>query len=528
MKFEDYLMEKSQQEPHNRQNLEKEVVQLQAHLKCEEALNRVLRCALHGPVFSLPLIPPLFPPQVRGLLEELAMVEEEIIKLEKKVKELELRLFQERYQNIDLEIHHRRQSKLYKHFRGSSRYGSMITEQKSSSLHYEVISKGRKTSNRRASLGSALDFHSLFSTPRRSTEYEVPRRSSGKIAREYPMHIEDAIEKPNELSEELLKCLIGIFLELNRASLDREESETVPRLTLPCMKSTGLMAKTSLNCKEPSNSNASCLDPYGISSDLDCTTRDVGPYKDFIQITRNSLDIDRFSQCLPAFRKLRVLMHKLCDVDLSFLTYKQKLAFWINIYNACIMNAFLDHGLPSTQEKLLSLMNKLRIDTGCNECRRDSTECSGYRTLYSSAPISQKGPVDEKEVLLRHAYGLGYPELNVTFALCRGTWSSPALRVYTSDDVVNQLGRAKVEYLEASVGITSKRKILVPKLLEWHMHDFADEMESLLEWIYSQLPRSGSLKRATMECLIRETKYSVSKMVEIQPYESEFRYLLPI
>lgn len=75
----------------------------------------------------------------------------------------------------------------------------------------------------------------------------MPRRSSGKIAREYPMHIEDAIEKPNELLEELLKCLIGIFLELNRASLDREESETVPRLTLPCMKSTGLMAKTSLN-----------------------------------------------------------------------------------------------------------------------------------------------------------------------------------------------------------------------------------------------------------------------------------------
>ncbi|KAL5125360.1 hypothetical protein HKD37_02G005594 [Glycine soja] len=125
-------------------------------------------------------------------------------------------------------------------------------------------------------------------------------------------------------------------------------------------------------------------------------------------------------------------------------------------------------------------------------------------TIYSS----QKGPMDEKEVLLRHAYGLGYPEPNATFALCRGTWSSPALRVYTSDDVVNQLGRAKVEYLEASVGITSKRKILVPKLLEWHKHDFADEMESLLEWIYCQLPRSGSLKRATMECLIKETKIS--------------------
>ncbi|QCE01230.1 Ternary complex factor MIP1 [Vigna unguiculata] len=525
MKFEDYLMEKSQ-EPHNRQSLEKEVVQLQAQLKCEEALNRILRCALHGPVFSLPLIPPLFPPQIRELLQELAKVEEEIIMLESKVQELKLRLFLERYQNMDLEIQHRRQQqpKLYKQFRGSSRHGSMITEQRSSSLDYEVISKERKISNRRASLGSALDFHSLFSTPRRSTEYEVPRRSSGKIAREYPIHIEDAIEKPNEMSEELLKCLIGIFLELNKASLDREESETVPRLTLPCMKSTGLIAKTSSNSKAPSNSNVSCLDPYGISSDLDCTARDVGPYKDFIQITRSSLDIDRFSQCLPAFRKLRVLMHKLCDVDLSFLTYKQKLAFWINIYNACIMNAFLDHGLPSTQEKLLSLMNKAAMNVGGIVLNALAIE----HFILRHPSESKHGAVDEKEVLLRHAYGLGYPEPNVTFALCRGTWSSPALRVYTSDEVVNQLGRAKVEYLEASVGITNKRKIVVPKLLEWHMHDFADEMESLLEWIYSQLPRSGSLKRATMESLIRETKYPMSKMVEVQPYESEFRYLLPI
>ncbi|KAH1263201.1 hypothetical protein GmHk_02G005659 [Glycine max] len=311
----------------------------------------------------------------------------------------------------------------------------MITEQRSSSLNYEVISKGRKTSNRRASLGSALDFHSLFSTPRRSTEYEVPRRSSGKIAREYPMHIEDAIEKPNELLEELLKCLIGIFLELNRASLDREESEKVPRLALPCMK---------------------------------------------------------------------VLMHKLCDVDLSFLTYKQKFAFWINIYNACIMNAFLHLGLPSTQEKLLSLMNKAAMNVGGIVLNALAIE----HFILRHPCESKHGPMDEKEVLLRHAYGLGYPEPNVTFALCRGTWSSPALRVYTSDDVVNQLGRAKVEYLEASVGITSKRKILVPKLLEWHKHDFADEMESLLEWIYCQLPRSGSLKRATMECLIKETKIS--------------------
>jgi len=31
-------------------------------------------------------------------------------------------------------------------------------------------------------------------------------------------------------------------------------------------------------------------------------------------------------------------MQKLCAVDPSLLTNKQKLAFWINIYNFCVMH----------------------------------------------------------------------------------------------------------------------------------------------------------------------------------------------
>lgn len=102
------------------------------------------------------------------------------------------------------------------------------------------------------------------------------------------------------------------------------------------------------------------------------------------------------------------------------------------------------------------------------------------------------------------------------------------LRVYTAEDIVNELARARHEYLEASVGVTSKKKIMVPKLLQWHMKDFADDMESLLEWIYSQLPQSGALKRLIMECLVSgETKSNPAKMIEVQPYVYEFRYLLP-
>lgn len=102
------------------------------------------------------------------------------------------------------------------------------------------------------------------------------------------------------------------------------------------------------------------------------------------------------------------------------------------------------------------------------------------------------------------------------------------LRVYTPEEVVNDLGRAKVEYLEASIMVTSKRKIVLPKLLQWHMRDFADDLDSLLEWIYSQLPRSGTLKRLIMECLNCGIKSTAAKMVEVRPYEPEFRYLLAL
>lgn len=118
--------------------------------------------------------------QVHELLEELAMVEEEIILLERKVKELKLRLYQEREQTTDWEMHHRRHTKLYNNnqFQGSlgSSYGSIITEQRSISHNYEVYTRGRKSRDRRrASLGgSASDVHSLFSSSRMSNgEYSL-------------------------------------------------------------------------------------------------------------------------------------------------------------------------------------------------------------------------------------------------------------------------------------------------------------------------------------------------------------------
>ncbi|XP_047328914.1 uncharacterized protein LOC124932338 [Impatiens glandulifera] len=496
MKFEDFLLQKPCDHPKQQKRLElqQEVGKLQDELDAELKLSNLLTCALQkDPPPVLPcscLVHKFIPSKVQMLLRELSIVEKDIVSLERQVDKLKLELNQERKNQPSSLTRHRRHRQHYS---------------------YKSSSRGR-----RASVDSSID--DVQSLP--GLIYETPQQSNG-------------IE-PNKISQELVNCLISIFLHLNQGSTatmsNNRGSSIIPKHSISCMSSKGLISKASLinSCKAPvlsfDNNNLNIIvDPYGVLPDFNGVIRDIGEYKHFIQITRNSMDRSRVPDCFQAMGRLRALMHKLSNVDLTLLTYKQKLAFWINLYNACIMHAFLEHGLPSTHEKLLALMNKAAVNVGGIILNALAIE----HFILRCPSDTTNGIADEKEVLLRHAYGLGYPEPNVTFALCRGSWSSPALRVYTADDVVDQLGRARVEYLEAAVGVTSKKKVLVPKLLQWHMKDFADDMESLLEWIYSQLPpHSGSLKKLMMECVIGETKSPLSRMVEIQPYDSEFRYLL--
>ncbi|XP_076903805.1 uncharacterized protein LOC143558958 [Bidens hawaiensis] len=459
MKFEELIMQETQ-ENQKTLALQQEVEQLEEELEDELKLSKVLQYALDGPCCPCLSTQTHLPYKIKELLTELATVEEEIKWLERKVHKLNLSLYIEKKQTREWEL------------------------QQLKNLHRRHqrprIKSHRRHQNR----------PKLINNNHGSQDYETQIRY------------------------------------MNQPFPDSEEGSDIAHKQVSCMSSKSFISKTSFNCTAPTfffHDNGSNFDPYSILLDFDGAVRDIGPYKTFTQITRTTLDHTRISECSVEVGKLRVLMQKLCSVKLNLLTCKQKLAFWINIYNACIMHAFLQHGLPSTQEKLLVLMNKAVINVGGIVVNALAIE----HFILRHPSNSNHGLEDEREILLRHAYGLGFPEPNVTFALCRGSWSSPALRVYTAENIVNELARARLEYLDASVGVISKKKIMVPKLLQWHLKDFADDMESLLEWIYSQLPQSGSLKRLIMECLNGETKANPAKMIEIQPYVYEFRYLLP-
>lgn len=101
--------------------------------------------------------------------------------------------------------------------------------------------------------------------------------------------------------------------------------------------------------------------------------------------------------------------------------------------------------------------------------------------------------------------------------------------MYTAESIVAELERSKLEYLQASVIVTSTKKIALPELLLRNLLDFAADKELLVEWVCHQLPTSGSLRKSIVDCFRSHSSGRVtSATVEKTPYDYEFQYLLAI
>lgn len=402
---------------------------------------------------------------------------------------------------------------------------------KSKNLHtLPPVPKGKTGAQKQSSFIRTALMETQPLTPKKKTQHTPVITHFGPTKLPSLNIFEDGKStQQNKLSEDIVKCLMSIFLKLTRPSLatNKETPSTASRSMFSSVSPKSCGSRSTLNCKIPMeySEEIHLKDPYGVC--YESILRDIGPYKHFHDISAISFDLGRLPSCASLFRRLRFLVSKLCSADVKGLTYQQKLAFWINIYNACMMHAFLEHGIPSTPQKVVSLMRKAALNVGGQLMNALAIEHFILRPPFHSKDAYWKNGKSEEEAMMRSVYGLEWSEPLITFALCCGSWSSPAVRVYTSTEVETELEAAKGEYLQAAIGVTTeRRKVLIPKLLDWYMWDFAKDKNSLLEWICEQLPIS--LRATVEECLRGKMDESISQVIEVLPYEFSFRYLLPL
>ncbi|XVE94837.1 hypothetical protein REPUB_Repub02eG0044200 [Reevesia pubescens] len=511
-----------------------QVDKLKKKLRQEENIHRALERAINRPLGALPRLPPYLPPSTLELLAEVAVLEEEIVRLEELVVHFRQDLYQEAVYTSSSKKNMENFADLSEPFPDNSpkpQQPKTLTRNTSSSRHLRSFSddvRGKEnqscTNITKSDKGSLVHKSQSVRTPVKrpmiDSKPTEKRLDPKKLQLECRVRDQDSAEArnistlderllgddgPNKVSEELVKCLSSIFLRMS--SIKRKSTvESFPSLSM-------------LGTQE-SSEETEFRDPYGICSNSG--RRDIGPYKHLFSIDAGSINLNRTSNSLFLLGRLKRLLSRLASSNLQNLNHQEKLAFWINIYNSCMMNAFLEHGVPESPEMVVELMRKATINVGGRLLNAITIEHFILRLPYHSKFTFSKGAKND-EMAVRSIFGLELSEPLVTFALSCGSWSSPVVRIYTASQVENELEVAKKEYLQAAVGISST-KFAIPKLLDWYLLDFAKDLDSLLDWICLQLP--SELGKEAIKYLERAKNESLLQFVQIIPYEFSFRYLL--
>ncbi|KAH9692636.1 hypothetical protein KPL70_016447 [Citrus sinensis] len=483
------------------------VDKLKKKLRHEENVHRALERAFSRPLGALPRLPPYLPPSTKELLAEVAVLEEEVVRLEEQVVHFRQDLYREAVyissskKNMEISIDlcdpcvddtnsKQEQSKFLARNVGRSTTSAIrqlaalsadgrgkenqlctnSMKKKGSSVH--KVQTGRTPVKRPSNDCKQTMRHLDRQKIQLACRLQNPENEGARTI-SVPDERESGDDGPNRISEDIVRCLSTILLRMSSG----KRKGTAENLHF-----------FSTLASEESNEETEFQDPYGICSQFG--KRDIGPYKHLFAIEADSIDTNRTSSSMFLVRRLKILLGKIASFNLENLNHQEKLAFWINIYNSCMMNAFLENGIPESPEMVVALMQK----------------------------TFSKGAKND-EMTARFMFGLELSEPLVTFALSCGSWSSPAVRVYTASEVESELEVAKREYLQAAVGISSE-KFAIPKLLDWYLLDFAKDFESLLDWICLQLP--CELGKKAIKCLERGKNEPLSQFIQVMPYEFSF------
>ncbi|KAI0494824.1 hypothetical protein KFK09_024967 [Dendrobium nobile] len=521
--------------------LQQDVDKLRKKLKHEENVHRALERAFTRPLGVLPRLPPFLPSKTLELLAEVAVLEEEVVKLEAQVLNFRQGLYQEaiyisstktnmengvEMSHVGFPSQNAKNSEQYKapslltdsnpsissnsssmrwssdgylNLSSSTRFtnGKQIPKKLISSFAEDHRGKENQSSintamNVKQSYVKKASGSRILDSQLECHETDKERQQAPRIQGSSNEKACEEISDANKLSEEILRCLLSIFAQ---NEMCRSVSGT--------------------------SKDVDFQDPYGICKEFGW--RDIGPYKHLHVVDSSSIDTNLISEFAILSQKLKLLLGKLASVFISELTQQQKLAFWINVYNSCMMNAFLENGIPTTPEMVIALMSKAIVNVGGHLFSAMIIEHFILRLPYywkHTSPKRLKG----EETTRWSMFGLDWPEPLVTFALSCGSWSSPAVRVYTASQVEQQLEDSKRDYLQAAIGVSMPNRLAIPKLLDWYLVDFAKDMESLMDWICLQLPTE--LRNDAVQCLEMGRKSAIPQPIQVLPYEFKFRYLL--
>jgi hypothetical protein len=160
---------------------------------------------------------------------------------------------------------------------------------------------------------------------------------------------------------------------------------------------------------------------------------------------------------------------------------EEKLSFWLNLYNAMIINAIIEynieesvaegkHGSAAFFQKAAYLVNQERVSA--DDIEHGILRANQGHYLMPGKQFSQEDP--------RYQWVIFPMDVRIHFALHCASISSPRLQVYQPEKLDTQLNTAVMRLLQKETVINSNEKtITVPDMMKWVERDLGGQDKTL-------------------------------------------------
>ena len=172
------------------------------------------------------------------------------------------------------------------------------------------------------------------------------------------------------------------------------------------------------------------------------------------------------------FAEYRLCARRLQVFDPATLPSREaRLAFWINLYNALIIDAVIACGVKRSVQQIRGFFWRAAYNIGGRRYSAHDIEHGILRAnrAYPAIPGRQFGPRDP-----RRQYSLTTLEARIHFTLVCAARSCPPIAVYDADHVDTQLDLATRTFVNSGgVTIDPQAKVIwLSKIFQWYAPDF--------------------------------------------------------
>lgn len=195
-------------------------------------------------------------------------------------------------------------------------------------------------------------------------------------------------------------------------------------------------------------------------------------------------------------------------VQIATASREEKLAFFINIYNALVVHANVVLGPPNGLWQRYKFFNTVKYIIGGHSYSLQDIENGVLRANRKGVGMFTK-PFSKSDP--RFKIALEKHEPLIHFALVCGAKSCPPIKTYSVEGIYEELKSAAEAFLEGDDGVfidMKKKQIKLSKILDWYQEDFGKNKEEVVQWIIAHIAESD--KKSQLKELVAGKSYKVS------------------